>query len=337
MVQRVVLYDSWDCEPPRVPPRSYLYSLAPIGVGTPWVEGFSNYLTRLVTAHLLSPEDLVAHLSNSYPSLLNLMSKGGILNGYRNWANSQSDRARALVDSISRATGREDIALLTCIPLECIALIPCRRTLAWCPACYEAQRKARSNVYDLLLWSIAIVTVCPLHRCHLQEQCPCCGSKVMPFTTLYRPGHCSTCQRWLGKELEHGIPLVESTDEALWNSKAIFELLRSAKRELSSLSEIFRWNIRNLVQDRTGGNIEQLARECRLSWQTIRELISLEGRIPEVGTLLKFCHHFQVQPHLFLSEGRSRRHEAAPQGKNRVEQVRLSLANAANETPPRMP
>ena len=53
------VFDSWDCTPPILPPRSRLYSLAPIGVGTPFVESLSGYVARLADAHAVSVSNLV--------------------------------------------------------------------------------------------------------------------------------------------------------------------------------------------------------------------------------------------------------------------------------------
>src|SRR6266571_3591664 len=54
-----------------LPPRSRLYCLAPIGVGTPMVECLTSYINRLAWLYRISPRILVAeeimpHLSGSY-------------------------------------------------------------------------------------------------------------------------------------------------------------------------------------------------------------------------------------------------------------------------------
>ena len=56
---RMQAFDSWDCTPPVLPPRSWLYALAPIGIGTPFVESLSGYVARLAEAHAVSVGDLV--------------------------------------------------------------------------------------------------------------------------------------------------------------------------------------------------------------------------------------------------------------------------------------
>jgi hypothetical protein len=48
-------YEEWKVELPSMPPRSTLYPLKPIGVGTSLVESLTSYITRLAEAHCLFP------------------------------------------------------------------------------------------------------------------------------------------------------------------------------------------------------------------------------------------------------------------------------------------
>lgn len=58
-------YSSWDLTQPTTPLRSYLYSLPPLGIGTPNVESLTGYVARLAEAHCVSPGDLIAHKCRS--------------------------------------------------------------------------------------------------------------------------------------------------------------------------------------------------------------------------------------------------------------------------------
>ena len=53
------VFDSWDCTPPILPPRSRLYAIEPMGIGTPFVESLSGYVSRLADAHAVSVGNLV--------------------------------------------------------------------------------------------------------------------------------------------------------------------------------------------------------------------------------------------------------------------------------------
>ena len=47
-------YDAWDTRPLVLPRPTRLYSLAPIGVGTPMVESLTGYVVRLAEAHCVA-------------------------------------------------------------------------------------------------------------------------------------------------------------------------------------------------------------------------------------------------------------------------------------------
>ena len=63
------LLESWSLSRPPLPPRSQLYSLEPIGVGTALVESLTGYVARLAEAHSVSVGDLVGRVLSdlTYP------------------------------------------------------------------------------------------------------------------------------------------------------------------------------------------------------------------------------------------------------------------------------
>ncbi len=52
-------YEEWDVTIPPLPPRSRLYRLEPIGIGTPYVESLTSYIVRLAEEHHISLKLLV--------------------------------------------------------------------------------------------------------------------------------------------------------------------------------------------------------------------------------------------------------------------------------------
>lgn len=52
-------YASWNLESPRLPARSRLFRLEPIGIGTAEVESLTSYIARLAEAHCVSPRKLL--------------------------------------------------------------------------------------------------------------------------------------------------------------------------------------------------------------------------------------------------------------------------------------
>ncbi len=48
-------YEAWDMTAPVVPPRSRLFHINPVGLGTPLVECLTSYFSRVAEAHSVSP------------------------------------------------------------------------------------------------------------------------------------------------------------------------------------------------------------------------------------------------------------------------------------------
>src|SRR5260370_16980864 len=55
-------YKEWDVTLPLILPRSCLYSLEPIGVGTRYVESFTSYVARLAGRHSVTPKALITRV-----------------------------------------------------------------------------------------------------------------------------------------------------------------------------------------------------------------------------------------------------------------------------------
>ena len=47
-------YENWILNLPTLRPRTYLYHLEPLGIGTPLVESLTSYIGRLAAAHAVS-------------------------------------------------------------------------------------------------------------------------------------------------------------------------------------------------------------------------------------------------------------------------------------------
>ena len=200
------VFDSWDCKRPALLPRSRLYALEPIGVGTSFVESLTGYVSRLAEAHTVSVGDLVGReLSAATSKPLGLHSnrhragfhgfhaQGHVIDGF-------GGIAKTWVHALEKATSQRNLRFLTLLPFEGVFSLEgaFRRTRAWCPACYQEWQRPGEIVYEPLLWAMRLVTICPKHHRPLEKNCPCCRRPLVPLAVFSRPGYCSTC----GKSLE---------------------------------------------------------------------------------------------------------------------------------------
>src|SRR6266568_2377770 len=113
----------WKVRKPRdtieMPPRSELYCLAPLGVGTVEVESLTSYIQRLAWAYRVNPRVLVAevllpHLRNMYysdPGRLGSFSRTRSMS-----INGIGEVARDWAETLEQLTMRSDLRLLTLHP-----------------------------------------------------------------------------------------------------------------------------------------------------------------------------------------------------------------------------
>lgn len=127
----------------EIPSRNRLYSLEPIGIGTPLVESLSSYLTRLAQEHCVTPQKLI--MTEIAPLIMNdrfepeMRSKNvSSLFGNsdaRPAINGMREMTRSLTLALENLTLRNDIIYLSCLTYQGIikerGLF--RQYKAWCP------------------------------------------------------------------------------------------------------------------------------------------------------------------------------------------------------------
>ena len=192
-----------------IPVRSQLYSLAPMGMRTVWVESLTSYIHRLAVKYKVKPrafvtEAILPHLvlwHETRPSFTT--TTGGFYRREAIAVNGAGEVAASWSEVIGQLNGRSDLRELT-FHLWANQL-PARGLLrwipGWCPACYTAWQENGQALYHPLLWMLQVVTVCPRHRCFLTERCPHCQQRQSVIAAKTQPGYCTQCTRWLGTPL----------------------------------------------------------------------------------------------------------------------------------------
>lgn len=203
-----------------IPQRSRLYSVEPIGIGTPDTESISSYLTRLAQEHSLPLKKLV--MGEIAPGILGdqyqpeMLSKNvGCIFGHSDAKpaiNGMIDMTRSLVNVLEQLTLRQDLRYLSCLTYQGVikdrSLF--RQHKAWCPHCFQQQKQENRAVYESLLWSFKDVNYCLKHNCQLSDRCPHCDSLQKAITNNSCLGYCDKCKQWLGNNLNN---VVEITDK----------------------------------------------------------------------------------------------------------------------------
>ena len=269
-------FEAWDCSAPILPARSRLYTLPPIGIGTSLVESLCSYVVRLADAHAVSVGDLVGR-ELSQAGEKPLVWLGRFMRQHRaashgfharaNAINGTGETARRWINAIERATLQNRLRFLTLAPFEQVFSrqgVP-RGVRAWCSACYEEQKECGEAIYDPLLWTVALVSLCPRHLTRLEEECPHCHSRSMPLAVYSRPGHCSHCQEWLGKPVgsadRYGRHPEAAPDAALMRAQAIGDLIRMAPAlDGVALHRVWIANLKACIETVVNGSLGEIAK-----------------------------------------------------------------------------
>ena len=256
------IYDAWETSRPAITHRSYFYPLSPIGVGTAAVESLTGYISRLAAAHAVDTGTLVnRELLPRVPYTKGVWTGQSPphLPGYSFYIgahtlNGVGHRTRLWVTLLQELTCVPRLDLLTTLPwagaIACVRLLRSHR--AWCSSCFGDEGASAPSEYERLLWVFQVVTVCPEHRQPLESACPFCGRTQYVLSPRSRPGYCSRCYRWLGRP-SYGTMAHSDLTEQIRVAEMVGTLLAASPTLAAHFGlELFRKNIRGLVQDAGG-------------------------------------------------------------------------------------
>lgn len=307
-VDALTIYESWDLRRPIIPLRTHLYQLEPVGIGTTLVESLTSFVARLAQAHCILPGVLI---SREVAPLVSKVYRTRNLFGIRDWTgglNGTGTMALDLIMVLEALTLRSDLRFLTL--LTWANVLPQRKLLrchqAWCPNCYEDWRSTQQVIYEPLLWSIDVVTVCPRHRRRLCRECPHCTQPLPLLAPYSRPGYCSRCGAWLGTSVdsEPFSPGTVAQEELMWQTwvtNSLGELLAAAPLLPKPLpGERVAQAFQVFVKQITEGNIAAFARMLQIPknqvWMWHRGKV-----LPQLNRLLTVCYCLDLSLLDFLS------------------------------------
>ena len=300
------LYSSWDLSPPKVSPRSRLYHLTPIGVGTSRTESLTGYIARLAQEHCVSVANLLSHEllpASNRPHLSrpdsNFVSSGTFVKTIFT-LNGRSRNAEDWISGLERLTLQRGLCFLTMLTWRNVlthkSLL--RTTRAWCPQCLEGQLAGRKTVYEHLLWALGTVEVCPYHEIELETTCPHCRQQTRPFANQGRPGRCFKCLNSLinsNTTREPQAAAIEPGDfkYKLWIAKQMEQLIAAAPSQLiDPPRERIREFIPACIEHTTSGNVTAFADILGINKGLI--FAWLRKHLPPTDLLLKICYRFDV-------------------------------------------
>ncbi len=308
-------YEEWDVTVPSIPPRSRLFHLEPIGIGTPYVESLTSYFIRLAEVHHVFPgmlmKKVVEPLVRDYSQQKDLRHYYLIGGSLSNLLNAMGNPAIAMVHDLERLTLHADLRHLTLLNWAEVLSIRnlIRQVKAWCPLCYQEWRTRGQIVYDPLLWVWESVTMCMRHHCRLSTRCPhqSCQQSFPVLAWRSRPGCCVFCQRWLG--MASGMSSTPASylkeEEVMWQQWVIDNignlLALTPMIELPPTQKQVHDKLALGIQHASKGNIASFARSLGVNkarvqgWLTRNNLLDTEA-------LLHVCYFLGCSLREFLVE-----------------------------------
>lgn len=296
----VSMFDLWDLTPTKRPPRSRLYSLRPMGLGTSRVESLTSYLTRLAEAHTVSLRTLIKRevfpLLSESPKNFDL-EKMYSLNGIRH-----DEQCVAVLEKL---TCRTDLRGLTLLPLQSL-ISGCdilRSHRAWCPRCFEEWRSNTMPIYECLLWVLRPVMICPIHRVLLEQQCASCQKRSSVLSAYARPGFCQYCRHWLGTELPASAISNpgEATPDQLWVATTVAKLLTLDARQHRGTSGHLLRNLQRALSELADGNQRLLGRVMKTNISVVNRWFDGEG-LPTLPIALRISQNLRLPLERLLRE-----------------------------------
>jgi hypothetical protein len=218
----------------QITQRSLLYNLEPIGIGTPYVESLTSYISRLAMEHnvkvaTLMKETIVPYTDKEY--LVTNFDNGS----YRaKYINGNSLVSIDLVKAIEKATSRKDIIFMT---MNLWGGILSKNIIGdyrkWCPECLNTLKLNHQEIYEPLIWYIKDefnIGKCCIHETSLVEECPHCQKRLPAMKGNLVIGYCQYCSAWLGnRSKDKGInELTEDEKFILLNFQQLLEYAPSS-------------------------------------------------------------------------------------------------------------
>ncbi|UCV09420.1 TniQ family protein [Dechloromonas denitrificans] len=285
-----------------LPPRSRLFALEPISVGTAAAEGMTSYVIRLAGAYSINPRRLILQeFAKLSPGLAKYRRHGLFFQTEARSINGLHQHSQSFSDAVEKLCGIRNAKNLTLLNLQGLLPFNGPGLIAahprWCPACYREWIDFRWDAYHPLAWSFDLYRVCPKHGTTLLDRCPCCNEYQHVIPRVPVLGFCCHCGTWLGQ----GKAEDRSRDDTdIWLATAIEDIVA----ELPALSALairdhFVSQLNQAIDHFAGGSRRRFCIEIGLPANTLQPWLSGNQK-PTLPRWLTIAYGLAVSPVEFL-------------------------------------
>lgn len=285
--------------------RTIIFNIKPKGLGTPYVESLSSYISRLSMYHCFTTGNFVSKLMAPYLGkyyISEIAKRGG--NGFLDSAigiNGIGTLAIDFINVIQLLNQRKDIQKLTLVYWS--GTLPTRGLMkeqkAWCPLCFHENLVSKEFIYEQLLWYIKSVNCCPKHKIQLETRCPNCSKTQKILSRKTKPGYCLHCNIWLGNSDISS--LVEADAVELQESMLVGGIISySSSGDPQKLKDnVVAESFRKISEVLSTLNIRELSKLLTIPETTLRYWINGNNLAP-LPSIIKVCLVLKISILQFL-------------------------------------
>lgn len=295
-------YSLWE-EEDDIPARSRLYSLKMEGTDGRTQEALLDYCQRLARAHRVPITELLKAEIIPLTEIRGALYTNRFSTEYAKTFNGYCKYAAQVAKSLQTLTGQPSLDRGTFLHWKPVLdakgsglLHPERR---WCRSCL-AEAQDAGSITHALIWSVSIITHCPIHLTPLENCCDSCGA-TQPFISDNLPlGRCAQCGSPLGARdgLWSGGTF---SDRQQFFGNAVSEMIAMGERAQElALPEVLSYRLHEVVKSHFSGSISQLEKEIGFRKQLISHWVRMESR-PQFHLLLEMCYRMKISPVHLLS------------------------------------
>ena len=215
-----------------------------------------------------------------------------------------------------------------------------RRNRAWCPVCLRSWAESQPvRLYSPLLWSIRLVTICPVHLVPLVQLCPACKRASKPLAGITAPGYCGICGAplWSEDAPQQSLDFQAIVDDyQKWCAEEMSKIVAAipsftVPTNRDSLAHVLSERFSNRLY---GGT--DLAAEAHCSRRSIA-LWSRGQALPRVETLFRFAFNLHAAPIELLREVSANPDQSGQGESAGVAQTSTGLMSGTGRTLPPKP
>lgn len=207
-----------------------LYGVTVLGDNTEFIESSTSFCFRLSVSHGWSPHTLFRVINSCRRNTERLAVNWAFDSFDGRAMNTYGKFQRVITASLVRFTSVEDLSKTTLAHIGPSfannAMGAVKNLRHWCRMCFSNARRMEVDAYDMLIWQMADLTICPLHSCPLESKCSKCNSHQLFFPRTRALDLCGKCGSWLGMDSQAGAsPVIADISYQRWLSKAYSELI----------------------------------------------------------------------------------------------------------------